>query len=127
MAGIAGKDGSLTIGSNEYSITNWEITPKAELLEDSSSTTEGRETWVKGFTGATGSFTSYYDPDSSPMAVIQPGDEVTLILGFNGSKNLTVPAIISDLPFTIPIKGKIEFTCNFTANNWTMNSSISGL
>lgn len=127
MAGIAGKEGSLTIGANEYSITAWEITPRCELLEDSSSTTEGRETYVAGFTGGTGSFTSYYDPASSPMSVIQPGDAVSLILGFNGSKTLTVPAIISDIPFTIPIKGKIEFTCNFTATNWTMNSSISGL
>lgn len=127
MAGLAGKDGSLTIGANTYSITNWEITPKADILEDSSSTTNGRETFVKGFTGGTGSFTSYYDPDSSPMAVIQPGDSVTLNLGFNGSKILNVPVIISDLPFTTPIKGKIEFTCNFTCTNWDMNASISGL
>jgi hypothetical protein len=127
MAGISGAAGGLTIGANTYPITAWEITPRCELLEDSNSKSSGLETYVAGFTGGTGSFTAYYDESDNPMSVIQPGDSVTLILKLSGSKSLNVPAIISDLPISIPIKGKVEFTCNFTATGWQMASSISGL
>jgi len=128
MAGLAGKAGSLTIGAASYPITQWDLDVTSELLEDSNSKSSGRNEFVEGFSGATGSFTAYYDPDDNPIPSLDPGSgTVTLILGLSATKDITVPALVSSTSFSTPIKGKIEFTCSFTATGFDTATELDAL
>jgi hypothetical protein len=127
MAGLAGKAGTLKIGATAYAITEWSLNTTCEMLEDSNSKSSGREAYVAGFTGATGSVVAYYDTAEGLLPLVDPGTSVSLILDINGTKTITVPAISNGLDFSMPVKGKVSFTMNFTATGFDSETQLNAL
>ena len=104
VAGISGKDGKVLIGTTAIAeVTGWRFTKTANNPSWASSDTGGFKTRVAGVKDGSGSIDFKYSPTAEQHTVIGEGTMVTLILHRNGSKTLTVKAIIDSVSDEVDI------------------------
>jgi len=127
MAGLSGKAATLKIGAQEFPITRWTYTPTVEALDDSNSMSSGREEFVAGFSSATGTVEGYLDitsANTNPITLAKPGTAVTILLHINAAEKLSIPCLITSMPITAEVKGKVSYSFDYQSTGYDMDTDI---
>jgi hypothetical protein len=117
---ISGKDGSVVINNGsdvEYAFGKWSVPMKAGLPKVNNFTSDFQQL-VAGLTSGTINLEGPYDGGNMPLTV---GTKYTFKLNFNGSIQLSVPAIVEtvepsqDVDDAARVKVTAQSTGSFTA------------
>jgi len=132
MAGngsLAGKAGDFKLGSTEFPITNWELTPDIELHDSTNTKSQGHRQVTGGIDSANGTITFQYDPTDNAISSMKPGTEINNAnLFFNDTKGLSnVELTVKSIGMAVPVNGMIEMTFTFESNGWDFSSDLDSL
>ena len=117
-----GNRGSVIVGSTTMCITEWSVTPEAEMIDVTGTCSDGYEELLDSIVKCTGMFKGFWDAAANPTTNppnLNVGASVALkcYLKNTSSPYWNFPiAKITTFPVTSGVRKGVEYTCNFRSS-----------
>lgn len=114
MAGLSGKDGSVTVNNTEYEIVDWSLDVSTDMIDTSMSKSNWKDA-ADGLSGATGSLTVHCDPAKhGPLvrAALPPLTKADIEFLMDGTNGFSGEGFLSGMSAKTEAQGGVDLTFN---------------